>query len=383
MSLDITTAVCVGDGAAVLLLATLFFSNLTRINDDEDLRMLYKLLIIVLLGAVADWFSHVFDGHPGTIFTVLLYVSKSYVYFANIVAGVLWVKYVAFHLKVRLHRVHVMALKVVTVVGCLLIVVNLFVPIIFSITDNVYERGMLYKIYTLIAALCLLDSVLIYLRVKKSGGMLKFFPIAVFLVPAIVGITFQFFIYGISTIWISLAISIAGIMTATQNEIIYIDRLTGIYNRSYLDHLQKMIQSRRAFLISGIMIDLNDFKSINDSLGHAVGDDALINTARIFSDVVGEKGSAIRYAGDEFVLLLNTADTNIVENIILQIKDALEEYNASAEKPYKLSASMGFAVFDFKQHSIAAFMNIMDERMYEEKARYYREHGEADRRRNR
>ena len=383
MSFDLSTAVWVGDGAAILLLGTLFFSNLTRTSDDDDLKKLYRLLVIVLLGAVADWFSHIFDGRPGMLYTVLLYMSNSYMYFANVVAGVLWIQYVAFHLKIRLHRIHILILKVVTVIGCLLILVNVCVPVIFSITDNVYRRETLYNIYTLMAAVCLVDSVMIYLRARKSGGMLKFFPIAVFIVPIAVGIACQFRIYGISTIWISLAIAIAGIMTATKNEIIFIDRLTGIYNRTYLDHLQKQIQRRKEFLVSGIMIDLNDFKSINDKQGHAVGDDALITAAKIFSDIVGEMGSAIRYAGDEFVLLLNTTDTTLVENIISQIKDAIEDHNTRNEKPYKLSVSMGFAVFDFKQHNISVFMNIMDERMYEDKARYYKEHRERDRRRNR
>ncbi|MCF0151225.1 MAG: GGDEF domain-containing protein [Firmicutes bacterium] len=304
-------------------------------------------------------------------------------YFANIVAGVLWIKYVSFHLKLRLHPVHTLLLKAITAVGSLLILVNLFVPILFTITDNVYERGMLYKAYMLMAAVCLVDSIALYMIAKKSGGLLKFFPIAVFIVPAAVGISLQFFIYGISTIWLSLAISIAGIMTASKNEIIFMDRLTGIYNRSYLDHLQKQIQKRKDYLVSGIMIDLNGFKSINDRLGHAVGDDALITAARIFSDVVNEKGCAIRYAGDEFVILLNTADTQLVQNVILQIRNSLEEHNNRGEKPYVLSASMGFAVFDLRQQSISMFMNIMDMRMYEDKARYYTQNPEMDRRRSR
>ena len=233
------------------------------------------------------------------------------------------------------------------------------------------------------AAVCLVDSIALYMIAKKSGGLLKFFPIAVFIVPAAVGISLQFFIYGISTIWLSLAISIAGIMTASKNEIIFMDRLTGIYNRSYLDHLQKQIQKRKDYLVSGIMIDLNGFKSINDRLGHAVGDDALITAARIFSDVVNEKGCAIRYAGDEFVILLNTADTQLVQNVILQIRNSLEEHNNRGEKPYVLSASMGFAVFDLRQQSISMFMNIMDMRMYEDKARYYTQNPEMDRRRSR
>ena len=63
------------------------------------------------------------------------------------------------------------------------------------------------------------------------------------------------------------ALTVAGIMTALKNEIIFTDCLTGLYNRVYLEFLHKRACNKKDCWVSGIMIDLN--KQINDNYGHA------------------------------------------------------------------------------------------------------------------
>lgn len=63
-------------------------------------------------------------------------------------------------------------------------------------------------------------------------------------------------------VWTSIAIAIAGVMIALKNEIIFLDHLTGLYNRVYLEFLQKQDNTKKDAWVSGIMIDLNGFKQI-------------------------------------------------------------------------------------------------------------------------
>ena len=75
----------------------------------------------------------------------------------------------------------------------------------------------------------------------------------------------QAFFVEIAITWTSIAISVAGIMTALKNEIIFTDCLTGLYNRVYLEFLHKRACNKKDCWVSGIMIDLNGFKQINDN----------------------------------------------------------------------------------------------------------------------
>ncbi len=91
------------------------------------------------------------------------------------------------------------------------------------------------------------------------------------------------------------------------SRLIFEDELTGVYNRRFLLHyFQYKIawESLPDHPLSLIMMDLDYFKKINDTYGHPVGDQALVFLARVLREVSGDDGLPIRYAGDEFMILL-------------------------------------------------------------------------------
>jgi len=85
------------------------------------------------------------------------------------------------------------------------------------------------------------------------------------------------------------------------------DPLTGLYNRRFLyDHLQREMSraERTGGVVSLMMMDLQGFKSINDRLGHPVGDTVLVKTAKVIRDSLRAVDAGCRYGGDEFVAVL-------------------------------------------------------------------------------
>lgn len=373
MSFDTLTTVYIGNFLGIGLMLTLFFSNIWRATDNSDLKSIMRLLLIAGLSCVADPIVYSVDGHPGSVVTAIIYIGNSWLYLANMLTGKFWVDFIVSHLGIRISRVHKNAQNLILVFGILCLFVNIYYPIIFSVRENVYKREFFYWIYVCVAAVFMTDGYVLYRRARRAGGVLKFFPISVFQVPVIVGVAVQSLFYGISVIWTSVTIAMAGVMTALKNEVIFQDRLTGLYNRTYLDYLQKGINQKKSAFVTGIMIDLNDFKAINDRFGHGTGDDALITVSEIFRACVGDLGNVIRYAGDEFVILLNTVDEQQVQTIIERIRTAMNDYNRSGQKPYNLSAAMGYAALDLHHQSMNDFMNTIDRRMYEDKSRYYNE----------
>ena len=135
--------------------------------------------------------------------------------------------------------------------------------------------------------------------------------------------------------------------------------------------MQKRAYKRKDTWVCGIMIDLNGFKAINDTYGHAEGDTALILAAGLLKNAFGEYGVVTRYAGDEFVVILNTEDEQLVQSLIARAKENFEEVNGTHDKPYRLSASMGYAIADLHTETIADFMNRIDRQMYQDKLGYY------------
>ena len=86
---------------------------------------------------------------------------------------------------------------------------------------------------------------------------------------------------------------------------------------------------------------------------------------------MGQKGAVIRYAGDEFVIVLNEDNEKNAENCRNSIKDNLNAFNNLHEKKYKLSASIGYGVFDMAECNVDQVLKEIDKRMYEDKKTYY------------
>ena len=95
------------------------------------------------------------------------------------------------------------------------------------------------------------------------------------------------------------------------SRLIFEDELTGIYNRRFLhNYFQYKIpwHALKDHPLSLIMMDVDHFKKVNDTYGHAVGDQALVWVAGLLKGASGEEGLAIRYAGDEFMILLPNSE---------------------------------------------------------------------------
>jgi diguanylate cyclase (GGDEF)-like protein len=127
------------------------------------------------------------------------------------------------------------------------------------------------------------------------------------------------------------------------------DGLTGLYNRSFLtDHFDTLIKSahRRRERLAVVQLDLDRFKQINDTLGHAAGDYVLVVTAQRMRDSCRASDLCVRLGGDEFVMILNgaggTEDINMVARRILSHINEPITFQGATILP---GASAGIAVY--------------------------------------
>ena len=356
----------------VLLFILLIVSNMSRERRRLEDRI-FTALIIICAGAciceTASWFS---DGVNATWAVVVNYAANTYCYLTTCIYAYLWILYVDAHLHKGAERFRSLYpwLLVPVIVAALAVIGNLFGGYFFIIdADNVYHRQPAGYICYALAFFLLFFSIYLKHSFEKRHGKVRFFPIYMFLIPVFVGAIIQSFAFGVSIAWTSVAIALVSIHMSQQNELSYIDTLTNLYNRTFLDHLFKAMQHNKS-RGSGIMVDLDYFKNINDTYGHTEGDKALISVASILTKCAPADCLIIRYAGDEFVVLMER-EVEQCELYAQAVKDALSAFNEQSDKPYKLQLSMGYAQFDLANDDIDTFFKLIDERMYENKRRHH------------
>ena len=137
-----------------------------------------------------------------------------------------------------------------------------------------------------------------------------------------------------------LNLRLQGAMIAAEEQA-FTDTLTGLKNRRAFDFIMdRQIAAGRSFAL--MQIDLDFFKAVNDSLGHAAGDHVLQTVSRIMTDETREADAVARLGGDEFAILFpNVTDANVVKGIGQRIISQLEVPIRFQDHVCKISASIG------------------------------------------
>ena len=148
------------------------------------------------------------------------------------------------------------------------------------------------------------------------------------------------------------------------------DFMTELKNRnSYETDRQNLDAKKKWNGLTVAVIDVNNLKLVNDRLGHAVGDDCIVNAARVLQSVESQKVTAYRYGGDEFILLLENYPEP--EKLLVRVKEKFAKYGDKQEGPVALAA--GYAQSDENpDQEIADTQRRADEQMYQDKMKIKR-----------
>lgn len=156
------------------------------------------------------------------------------------------------------------------------------------------------------------------------------------------------------------------------HKLIYRDDLTGIFNYRFLDeNLDREVMRSERFneSFSLMFIDLDDFKSVNDTHGHLVGSELLCRLAEVIRRAVREVDSVIRYGGDEFIVMLLGANTKDAKVVAERVRRGIENYTLRIEnqKEVKVTASIGLSTFPEHGSTKEELLSSADSGMYKSK----------------
>lgn len=258
----------------------------------------------------------------------------------------------------------------------LLLIANLFIPLVFRIDSaHVYHRDSFFLVYMILMYLYgFISLILVYRKACQPETSLErteFRYMALFIIFPLIAGVLQWMYYGLSIIWFTMVLSTIMVYTNVLSRQISTDQLTGLNNRRklyrYLEMKINDSDSNQTLFL--LLLDADEFKAINDNFGHATGDRALVTIANILKSVCYNKDCFLaRMGGDEFVIFGHNQKEVTPDILSKRIEEHIIDYNATNKEPYKVSLSIGVAVFNSQQiNSADELLHAADLNMYQVK----------------
>ena len=244
------------------------------------------------------------------------------------------------------------------VVNAVLEVLSVYTGLVFYVDEhNFYHHGPFYWIYT---AFCIgtigfffLRGLEAFKRYQHSGGVL-IWMVTLFLVT---GIVVQSINSQIKVTWLTVGIAAVLLYTFYGDVIQQVDGLTELINRWGYENYISHFRGKGAILF----LDVDCFKEVNDTYGHAAGDACLTTIAECLRETFVPYGKCFRLGGDEFCVLLEERQ-NEVEPLLQEL--AAEMAEQRKVWPYLPHISAGYTVFDTETKNINDAISEADAQMY-------------------
>ena len=319
-----------GVGCAILVIL-LISSHLVRQRRTFADKIFTAMIFLTGEACITESATFFLDGKVFSGAEAVDMALNSILYLTNITTSFLWLEYTDLRLYHNIQRLRqTLPVRLIPLfLGTIGLILNLKFRFFFTINSEfIYFREPLGYIYYVITFLYLAASLILRQHYYNIYGKIRFFPIFTFLIPVIIGTAVQSAVYGVSLAWCSVSLGLVGIYMCLQNELSYIDPLTSLYNRNYMNAILQDILYRK-LPAAGIM--------------------------------------SVRYAGDEFIVILYTNKKEMVEKVIERIRCGVDAFNKTGGHKYILSFSIGSYIFNSCDESIEIFLQRMDQAMYEEK----------------
>lgn len=369
------------DGFGILILLLMLFNfgaKLSRKQEADDVIFSAMLLCNIAVLA-ADMITWVVNGLPGSGARAINIFSNSIYYALQTIMCFFWVLYCDYKLNesLALLKKRCSAYIAPVIASCVMIFFNYFEPFLFHVDENnLYVRDSLYAVFLGICILSFVYTTFITLRaiisepsVSRQRTEPRLFLLLYPIFPVVCAILQSMF-YGIAIIWTGTVVSLLIIYFNLQNSQITTDPLTGLNNRyRFENYMYSRLDNRQSENILFIlMVDIDKFKEINDQYGHATGDNAIRDAARLLSRGVQRRDFIARIGGDEFVVVGERSSRQAVADTITAIQRESAAFRKEKSQPYTISFSIGYSLLhDNFPRTIDEMLAEADQRMYTEK----------------
>ncbi|MBN2655584.1 MAG: GGDEF domain-containing protein [Spirochaetales bacterium] len=349
-----------------------FAQELNHIREDDNLRSMKT--VSILTGIFALSFTIIFGVRKanGSDFPLFIYYFSSFLIltYLSFLMGLLYLL-----LSKKKHK------STLEIVIFLYLLASYFILIGISVFDSLQDGDFLAYTFGILAFSFLYRLTRIRLIITHSAGLVYFFILyylmngkiisPVSLLPLLAFFVFSLYISRIRELTQQKMLKMADELEKTHREIKEIslrDPLTGLYNRRYCDDFlsfQFEAYQRKGTPFCILLFDLDFFKVVNDSFGHLAGDDVLVAIAALTLASIRKTDLAVRYGGEEFLLILSDTHLSSAEIIAERLRTAVEVVTFKSI-PDHVTISLGAAEIR-KDEDTGSLIDRADKALYEAK----------------
>lgn len=332
-------------------------------------KLFITIILASMLAIIAEALSWVWDGQSGDLASFLNWGF-------NILYGItptgitcLWAIYIDYKItgkKRQFKKLIPYLLPFIVVV--IIAITNLIVPVVFSIdSSNTYSReSTMWIVYFINYCVYLYIAYITFKNKKIVNQKLLISVVLIFVFP-LIGATIQMVFYGLLLIGPMLGLAVAIVYIVLETISIQKDYLTQLNSRSKTDdYINHLIAKDKSFVV--VMIDLDDYKKINDKHGHLIGDKVLIVFAQELLSLFKRNSMVARYGGDEFLIVSESTEMFDIKEFKSELYIALQKHQDEHELFASLKFSAGLSVYD-PSKNLEHLLVESDNEMYLDKAK--------------
>jgi diguanylate cyclase (GGDEF)-like protein len=359
---------------SIIILILLYVSIKQQSRSVQQQNRYY--LALVVLNVMVMIFKIAMDytsGYTTGLEEVILKTSTALYYMTSVVVVLHWLLYLHHLLKGKTfyRRVLLIAYAPFLIMSFVSIALSAFgLPIMYTIkSGGGIERHIMYSAIIFTEYLIMIGSVFYVIWNKNKISKFEYITLIAYLMPPAVGIVLNEVFTNVDLIWPSMTVSLVMVYTNIQSRMSNTDPLTGVFNRrEYEKHVQALANQKNLHKkVCAIMIDIDNFKKINDEESHLIGDQALMDVSQILQKSVRKNDFIARIGGDEFCIMIESEQIEALHHIVNRINEQMNQFNKTREGK-NIRLSMGYGVYDAVYHKdFRTFFEKLDRLMYDDK----------------
>lgn len=332
---------------SLIILFIVIFSTSKSDSIGKIRQRLFSVMVFcVMLLLCFDTAVIILAGKPGALVNAVLVFCYIVLFTTGALFCLLWMLFCMLRQGRRLKTRGYVLLGIPLSVIVVFLILNFTDTFMFSLSeDNLFYPGKYIYIIGIVACFYVVCGMFIVWRSKKSMPRKEYYLLLILPIIIAAAAVLQH-MQNIRLVWPGAAVGLLIIQLYAMGEKMNIDHLTGLYNRKCLDdYVEDLLQSGRTESFAALMLDIDNFKKINDTYGHTEGDKAIKAAAALLKKSVRKGDFVSRYGGDEFLIILDECGMKTTEHVISRLRENVSRYNSQNTLPYILDFSIGYNLF--------------------------------------